>query len=124
MEKSKIKERVLKEMENLISLSCKDPNGHNEFNNLHVALLKKHYNAANVNIDYHRHRVEMDIVLDDNTFKSEQVNINIPTLYTNLLFNNLRKFLNTCIDNDHKSIGFYAQLLSSFYKKKNQYSFA
>jgi len=124
MEKSKVREKVLMELENLIALSCKDRKGYKKFNRLHVALLKKHYNAADVTIDYHRNRVQMDIILDDDIFQAEKVNVNIPTLYTNLLFLNLRKFLKSCIDKDQKSIGFYAQILSSFHRKENQFTLA
>ena len=124
MQKAEIKEKVLSELENLISLSCSNPKSYEKFNHFHIAILKKHYNAADVNIDYHRNRVQLDIILDDKIFKAEKVNINIPTLYTNLLFPNLRKFLKSCVDNDSKSIGFYAQILSSFNKKDKQFSLA
>ncbi|AZQ59466.1 hypothetical protein EJ994_11845 [Maribacter sp. MJ134] len=124
MEKSKIREKVLMELDNLISLSCKDPKRYKKFNRLHIALLKKHYNAADVTIDYHRNRVEMDIILDDKMFQASQVNVNVPTLYTNLLFLNLKKFLKSCIDKDPKSLGFYAQILRSFHQKENQYTLA
>jgi len=124
MEKSKVREKVLMELENLISLSCKNPKRYKKFNRLHVALLKKYYNAADVTIDYHRHRVEMDIILDDKVFQAGKININIPTLHTNLLFHNLRKFLKSCVEKDQKSIGFYAQILSSFNKKENRFTLA
>ncbi len=124
MEKSKIREKVLMELDNLISRSCKDPKRYKKFNRLHIALLKKHYNAADVTIDYHRNRVEMDIILDDKMFQASQVNVNVPTLYTNLLFLNLKKFLKSCIDKDPKSLGFYAQILRSFHQKENQYTLA
>ena len=124
MHKSKIRDKVLMELESLIALSCKNPKEHKEFNHFHVAILKKYYNAADVHIDYHRNRVEMDIILDDTNFKAEKVNINVPTLYTNLLFPNLRKFLKSCIDQDSKSIGFYAQIMSAFHQKEKQLTLA
>lgn len=86
--------------------------------NLHVALLKKHYNAADVSIDYHRRRVEMAIVMDDGDYDPKKVNLCVPTLHTNLWFRNLQEFLNSCIDRDPKSIAFYATLLRSF--KQNE----
>ncbi len=118
MKKSRLKGKILLELDKLISLSCKSPESLKKYEELHIALLKKYYNAAAVHIDYHRHRIKMDIVTDDSFYDPKKVNTNLPILYTNLLFDNLRNFLSSCIDRDDKSIGFYSQLLSSFTDKK------
>lgn len=118
MEKSRLKGKILLELDKLISLSCKSPTSLKKYEELHIALLKKYYNAANVSIDYHRHRVKMDIVTDDSMYHPNKVNTHLPILYTNLLFDNLKSFLSSCIDKDEKSIGFYSQLLTSFTGKK------
>ena len=107
MKKVKIRERVLVELEKLISLSCKNLNSSKKYEQLHIALLKKYYNATNVTIDYHRHRIKMEVIQDDSSYDPKTIN-------TNLLFNNLHKFLTSCIEKDNKSIGFYSKLLSSF----------
>lgn len=122
MKKSKLRERVLMELENLISLSCKNATKSRKFEELHIALLKKYYNATDVSIDYQRHRIEMDIVMDDKVYNPRRANIYLPTLHTNLLFRNLKKFLKSCIENDDKSIGFYAQLLNTFTTQETRYS--
>jgi len=49
--------QVILELENLISESCPELKVPQKFEDLHIALLKKHYNAADVSIDYHRKRV-------------------------------------------------------------------
>lgn len=122
MEKSRLKARILSELNKLISLSCKSTNSLKKYEELHVALLKKYYNAAAVNIDYHRHRVKMDIVTDDSLYDPKKANTYLPILYTNLLFDNLKSFLSSCIDMDEKSIGFYSQLLSNYTGKKLSHS--
>jgi hypothetical protein len=66
----------------------------------------------------------MDIVTDDSFYKPNKVNTHLPILYTNLLFDNLRSFLTSCIDRDEKSIGFYSQLLTRFTDKKITQSLA
>ena len=114
MKKDNLRERVLVELEKLISLSCKNPSDSKKYEQLHIALLKKYYNATNVTIDYHRHRIKMEVVQDDSLYDPKKVNTYLPTIYTNLLFKSLRKFLSSCIENDNKSIGFYTQLLRSF----------
>ena len=117
MEKSRLKKKIAMEIENLISKSCANQQMTDKFKNLHIALLKKYYNAADVSIDYHRKRVEMDIVMDDNQYDPQKVNTYIPTLHANLLFKNLKDFLKSCIEMDAKSLGFYAGLLRTFTKK-------
>jgi hypothetical protein len=117
MEKTSIRGRILREIENLISRSCAKGKMTKRFQSLHQAIVKKHYNAAEVSIDYHRKRIAMDIVIDDKTYDPRTVNLNVPTLHANLLFQNLREFLNSCLDTDRKSLAFYAGLLRSYTKK-------
>ena len=117
MENSILKRKITREIEHLISESCANQKSIKTFNTLHIAILKKYYNAATVSIDYHRKRVKMDIIMDDSDYDPQKVNTYIPTLYTNLLFKNLKNFLKSCIEKDDKSIGFYAQLLRSFTQK-------
>ncbi|SNR26589.1 hypothetical protein SAMN04488009_0524 [Maribacter sedimenticola] len=118
MEKSNLRERVLVELEKLISLSCKNPTASKRYQQLHIALLKKYYNATNVTIDYHRHRIQMEVIQDESVYDPKRVNTYLPTIYTNLLFKNLRSFLATCIEKDNKSVGFYSQLLKMFGTKQ------
>ena len=122
MKKSKLNDRIIMELERLIAQSCAERQGTGKFTQLHIALLKKYYNAADVSIDYHRHRIEMAVLADDSLYTPGKPNINLPIIYTNLLFGNLKTFLRSCIDRDGKSIGFYAQLLSNFRKEKEVYS--
>jgi len=117
MENSTLSKRITREIENLISKSCANQQATDKFSNLHVALLKKYYNAADVSIDYHRKRVEMDIVMDDDQYDPQTVNTYLSTLHANLLFKNLKDFLKSCIEMDAKSLGFYAGLLRTFTKK-------
>ncbi|MFS4466528.1 hypothetical protein [Maribacter sp. 2210JD10-5] len=124
MKKSNLGNKVLSDLEKLITLSCSSPRLFKKFEHLHIALLKKYYNAVDVSIDYHRHRIEMNIVLDDKAYKAGKVNTYLPTLHTNLLFDNLRRFLKSCVDKDHKSLGFYAKLLNTFNTKEKSYSLA
>lgn len=114
MEKAKLRERVLIDLEKLISQSCKNPTDSKKNQQLHSTLLKKYYNATNVTIDYHRHRIYMEVIQDDSTYDPQTVNTNLPIIYTNLLFKSLHTFLKTCVDKDTKSIGFYAHLLKAY----------
>ncbi|HEA23063.1 hypothetical protein LCGC14_1058000 [marine sediment metagenome] len=114
MENSSLRTRVLMDIENLIARSCPKQKVPLKFEDLHVAIIKNHYNAADVVFDYQRRRVELDIVLDDTAYDPKKVNLSIPTLHANLWFRNLFDFLKTCIDKDTKSVAFYAGLLQSY----------
>lgn len=114
MENSNLSGRILMEMEDLIAQSCSEQKVDQNFEKLHVAILKKHYNAADVSFDYHRKRVEMDIVMNDKDYNPKTVNLSVPTLHANFWFRNLCDFLKSCIDYDSKSLAFYASLIRSF----------
>lgn len=111
MEDSNLQRRILSEMERLLARSCPKQKVPQKYKNLHVAILKNHYNAADVSIDYHRRRVEMSIVLDNSVYDPKTINLVVPTLHANLLFKNLFDFLKTCIDKDSRSLAFYANIL-------------
>lgn len=114
MEYSKLSGRIIMEMEDLIAQSCPKQKVNQNFEPLHVDLIKKHYNAAEVSIDYHRRRVEMDLVINDQDYDPKTVNLYLPTLHVNLWFRDLCDFLKSCIDRDTKSLAFYASLIKSF----------
>ena len=118
MENSTLKLKIKSEIEKLISESCANPQSTKKFETLHVALLKKHYNAADVSIDYHRKRIVLDIVMDDTFYKPSKVNMTLPILHANLFFKNLKDFLKSCIVTDTESMGFYAGLLRTFTNKE------
>lgn len=124
MDKSRLKGKILLELDLLISRSCKNESRARDYEELHIALLKKYYNAADVRIDYHRHRIKLDIVTDDASYNPKKVNTDLPILYTNLLFDNLGSFLNSCVDKDDKSIGFYSQLITNYSEKPLEASVA
>lgn len=111
MEKLSLKERVLLEIKYLISSSCPHRKVPKKFNNLHQAILKNHFNAADVLIDYQRKRVVMNIVLDDNGYNPREINTFLPLMPSNFMFRNLNEFLLSCVDDDNKSVAFYAGLI-------------
>ena len=114
MENSGLKTRVLTEIENLISQSCSKSKMSQKFQNLHVAILKKNYNATDVSKDNHRKRVIMDIVMDDSCYDPKKVNSALPLLRANLFFKNLKEFLSSSLDKDNVSIAFYARLIRAY----------
>lgn len=124
MEKTKLKGRILMELESLISRSCAKSQITKNFQSLHSAVIKNHYNATDVSIDYHRKRIAMDIVMNEKDYDPQKINLKLPTLYTNLFFNNLCEFLKSCIDGDNKSLAFYAGLLRSYTKKEEDFVLA
>ncbi|MEM8999535.1 MAG: hypothetical protein AAGB24_04660 [Bacteroidota bacterium] len=117
MENSRLTTKILTEIEKLIIKSCRlselDPN----FQDFHKMLLKKYYNAADVCIDYHRHRITLDIIMNDEAYDPKTVNLIIPTIPANIFFKNLCDFLKSCLEKDVKSLAFYARLLKNYSNK-------
>ena len=124
MEKTKLKGRILMELESLISRSCAKSKMTKNFQSLHRAVIKNHYNATDVSIDYHRKRIAMDIVMNEKDYDPQKINLKLPTLYTNLFFNNLCEFLKSCIDRDNRSLAFYASLIKYYTKKEEDFVLA
>lgn len=120
MEKTWLRAKIISEFKDLITLSCSNQKMIRKFQDLHITILKKHYNAVDIFIDYHRNRIYMDIVLDDSFYNSRKVILNMPVVKTNLWYSNLFTFLKTCVEKDDKSIAFYASLLQA-YKKENSF---
>lgn len=111
MGNSRLTTRILMEMENLITKSSTSKNITSRFQDLHKSILRKHYNAADVEIDYHKHRIKMDVVLNDQEYNPKTINMVIPTMPVNLFYKDLCSFLKSCLQKDVKSLAFYAALL-------------
>lgn len=111
MGNSRLTTRILTEMENLITKSSTRENITSRFQDLHRSILRKHYNAADVDIDYDRHRVKMDVVLNDKEYDPKTINMVVSTIPVNLFYKDLNAFLKSCLLKDVKSLAFYASLL-------------
>lgn len=118
METLNVKSRILMEMERLIARSSAKGKMTKKIQSFHEAIIKKHYNASDVSIDYHRHRVKMNIVMNENGYDPKTVNVDLTVLPMNLFFKNLRDFLKSCLEADAKSIAFYAKLIRDLSNKE------
>jgi len=114
MENSSLKTRILTEVEKIIARSSAKGKMTKKIQDFHEAIIKKYYNASDAQIDYHRHRVKMNIVINDEVYDPKTVNINLKTLPMNLFFKNLSDFLKSCIEKDPKSLAFYSKLVCDF----------
>ncbi|MDT0605918.1 hypothetical protein [Croceitalea rosinachiae] len=119
MENSRLKGRILMEIEKIIARSSAKGKMTKKVQDFHEAIIKKYYNASDAKIDYHRHRVKMNIIVDDTAYDPKTANINLKTLHTNLFFKNLHMFLRSCIEKDTKSLAFYAKLIRDFSSRGN-----
>ncbi|ADV49145.1 hypothetical protein I2486_09240 [Cellulophaga sp. E16_2] len=117
MVNSSLKRRIISELENLISQSCPNRKIEKKHNDLHIALLKKHYNASEVAIDYYRRRITLNVVIDDTVYDPKKINTYLPTFRADLHFVSLKYFLKDCLEKDTRSIAFYASLLRTYAMK-------
>ncbi|RNC92040.1 MAG: hypothetical protein ED555_02715 [Allomuricauda sp.] len=114
METSRLTTRILTETEKLISQSCETNAPDKKSIDLHKLLLKKYYNAADVTIDYERHRIQMDVIISEEDYDPKTVNLALATVPVNLFFKNLAVFLKSCLERDVKSLAFYARILLQY----------
>jgi hypothetical protein len=117
MEKKSLKGRILSELESLISRSCHKGRTSGHTRRIHQLIVQKHYNATAGDIDYHRQRVTLELVSDEQAYHPGRLNINLTTFRANLMFGNLKDFLKSCVETDNKSLAFYAWLLRTYDKK-------
>ncbi|WP_298995356.1 hypothetical protein ACOKFD_14300 [Flagellimonas sp. S174] len=117
MGNSRLAIRILMEMENLITKSSANPNITSRCQDFHKSILRKHYNAADVEIDYNRHRIKMDVVLNDMEYDPKTINTVVSTMPVNLFYEQLTTFLKSCLAQDVKSLAFYARLLKQYSNK-------
>ncbi len=119
MENLNVKSRILMEMERLIARSSAKGKMTKNIQSFHKAIIKKHYNAADISIDYHRHRIKMNVVLDENSYDPTAANVDLAVLPMNLFFKNLCEFLKSCLEADSKSVAFYARLMKELSNKES-----
>ena len=117
METSRLTTRILTETEKLISQSCEENPFDKKSVDLHKLLLKKYYNAADVTIDYERHRINMDVIISEEDYDPKTVNLALATVPVNIFFKNLCDFLKSCLEKDVKSLAFYARILMQYTNK-------
>ncbi|NKI30885.1 hypothetical protein [Croceivirga thetidis] len=119
MENSRLGTKILTEIEKLIDNSL-DASGAplDNFEEFHKALLKNHYKAACATIDYHRHRVKMDIIINEEDYQPQKINMILATVPMNIFFKDLADFLKSCLDSDVKNLAFYARLIR-FYTNRD-----
>ena len=118
METLSVKSRILKQMERLIARSSANGKKTKKNQLFHEAIIKKHYNASDVKIDYHRHRIKMNLVIDEISYDPKTINIDLAILPMNLFFKNLCDFLTSCLEGDTKSIAFYSRLIQELSEKE------
>ena len=120
MVNSSLKMRIISELESLITQSFPNQKIQKKQKDLHVALLKRYYNAYDVSIDYFRRRITLNIVIDDTAYNPNIVNTYLPTFRADIHFISLKYFLKKCLEQDVKSLAFYASLLRMFSKEERE----
>ncbi len=120
MVNSSLKMRIISELESLISQSCPNQKIQIKQKNLHISLLKKYYNASDVSIDYFRRRITLNVIIDDTVYNPSIINTYLPTFRADIHFISLKYFLKERIEQDARSLAFYASLLRSYTKEERE----
>ncbi|QXP51373.1 hypothetical protein H0I25_00480 [Cellulophaga sp. HaHa_2_95] len=120
MVNSSLKMRIISELESLISQSCPNQKIQIKQKNLHISLLKKYYNASDVSIDYFRRRITLNVIIDDTVYNPSIINTYLPTFRADIHFISLKYFLKERIEQDARSLAFYASLLRTYTKEERE----
>ena len=95
---------LIDESKNLISYSISNKNlESSNFQLMHRAIVKKYFEAKNVQINYDEQTIELQLPVGQKK-------------YTNITFEcmDLERFLQSCLKKDEKSIFFYETILSHY----------
>ncbi|GLB51485.1 hypothetical protein NBRC110019_05240 [Neptunitalea chrysea] len=107
-------EVILQEMRRLLAYSCNDSSiENNHYENLHLVILKKHFNAEDVRIDHLNNVIHVHICLDGGAdFFGRKSVVDVEMKYTDI-----NEFLQNCIEGSDQNIFFYKNILN-FYSRE------
>ncbi len=112
---------ILADLKLFIDVSCEDCERQHLFNDFHNMLIRMHFKATKVLIDYKAKIVYMDILAEHEFYDAEVNNEFAATMSTQLEFEEFRTFLNSCIIKDAEIlIQYYPFLRMSFFKRKSK----
>lgn len=97
-----IHEKIVTEFKNLIALTVADVQNE-KCQKLHQAILETYFDAKNIDIDYERKVINLQIPVGENQ-------------YTRISFEclDIDGFLQSCLKKDQKSINYYQDLLRRY----------
>lgn len=102
-------ELIIEEIKNLIFYSINNPDEERlKFEELHKNILKKYFDAKNIQIDYQAQTIDLHLPMSNKQ-------------YTSITFEclDLCGFLQSCLKNDDQSINFYHGLMAENHHEIN-----
>lgn len=115
------KETIIKDLMLLIDFSCEDSTQLHLFELFHKMLIRMSYKAVDVDIDYDRKRVYMNVLAEDESYDLVPVNVFAETMSVNLAYTDFRTFLKSCMLEDGEVLKqYYPFLMASFCKRSSK----
>jgi hypothetical protein len=115
------KKTIIRDLELLIDFSCENSTQIHLFDLFHKMLIRMSYKAVDVDINYDRKRVYMNVLAEDESYDLVSVNVFAETMTVNLAYTDIRTFLKSCILEDGDVLKqYYPFLMSSFYKRSTK----
>lgn len=115
----KTKSAVVQNIKQLIDISCNANKSDSWFRLFHLRIIKMAYNATEVSIDYDRKRMYMNVMVNEDYYNIYSTKTSLPTIAVNLIYTDLKDFLNTCILEDDNSLAIYPSIMANFLNKKS-----
>lgn len=113
--KTKTQETIC-DLNMLIDISCLNSDNVKLFKNFHNLLISLAYKATDVEIQYKRKRIYMNVLFEDikGDYLIKYDDLMLSSMSTNLYYNHLKHFLKSCIKNEKNMIIHYKSLKSKF----------
>lgn len=104
-------EVILQEMRHLLRFSCNDVSiNEHHYESLHIAILKRHFNAEDVKIDHVHKTIHLHICLDGGTdFFGRKSLVDVEMKYSDI-----NEFLQDCLEESERNIIFYKNILNFY----------
>jgi len=105
------KEVILQEMRHLLEYSCNDVALENHYyDSLHSAILKKHFKADDVRIDYQHRVVHLNMCVEDDLgFFGRKSYVDVEMNFTSIY-----EFLKNCLEETDQNLTFYRNILNFY----------
>ncbi|WP_394747044.1 hypothetical protein [Spongiimicrobium salis] len=107
------KEKTIARLKALIAKSAKEV-FKISFNDFHIALVKRYYNAVDVHWDYTDKKVSMYVIVNEDEYDPSTINVNMEVMPVVVSYSNLETYLGSCILKDNKSVLHYLKLLFQY----------
>lgn len=112
---------MVSDLKLLIDISCENVEEQICYSEFHSTLIRMAYKATDVKINYHRKRIYMNVLSEDESFDLVSINYFAAAMSANLSYSSLDELLKSCfLVGDEVLKHYYPFLVADFNKRKTK----